>query len=325
LAPQFGLHFPSLACFVVPAVQFSNSPFPASDAVGAKIGVDGGGTKTELILLDLADNVIARQTAAGSNPSVAGPEAARLTVVDALYALRARSALPVAHTLLCMAGARGFWKEFALHLEGFGHVTVFDDARPVLELATNGRPGLVLHSGTGSFVAARAPDHTIHYAGGLGWRFGDPGSAYELGRRVLARGLLELQGWAPASRIAPMLRGHTGLEDAAAITRFFYHHAEPNKQIASLAPAVLRLTEEGDHTAHQLVLDSTGELLDLAMRVVMKLFPGIPLDELPTGLSGPILTHRVVVTALASRCSLRFMPLDQPPIEGVRRLLTRRG
>ena len=305
-------------------MQFSNPPFPPASA-GCKIGVDGGGTKTEFILLDLANNVIARHRALGSNPSVVGPEQARRSVADALYAFRAQAPAPIAHTLLCMAGARGFWKEFALTLEGLGQVTVFDDARPVLELATGGVPGRVLHSGTGSFVAARAPDNSIHYAGGLGWRFGDPGSAYELGRRALARGLLELQGWAPPSRIAPMLCGHTALADAAAISRFFYVHTEPNKQIAALAPAVLRLTEEGDHTAHQLVLESTGELLELALRVVAKLFPGVPFSALPTGLSGPILTHRVVVSALTSRCSLQFTPLDQPPIEGVRRLLTRGG
>ena len=222
-----------------------------------------------------------------------------------------------------MAGARGFWKEFAVHLEGFGNVTVFDDARPVLELATNGAAGLVLHSGTGSFVAARAPDGTIHYAGGLGWRFGDPGSAYDLGRRALARGLLELQGWALVSRIGPMLREHSGLTEAAAITRFFYQHDEPNRQIAALAPTVLRLAEEGDHTAHHLVLESTGELLELALRVVAKVFPGVVPDAFPAGLSGPILTHRVVVAAFSTRCKLALAPLDQAPIEGVRRLLTR--
>ena len=129
-------------------------------SAGCKIGVDGGGTKTECILLDLANNVVARHQAPGSNPSIAGPEVARRTVADALITLRRQAPAPVAHTLLCMAGARAFWKEFAVGLEGFGHVTVFDDARPVLELATNGVPGLVLHSGTGSVVAARAPSTT---------------------------------------------------------------------------------------------------------------------------------------------------------------------
>ncbi len=303
-------------------MQFSNPPFPPSLPPGCKLGVDGGGSKTELILLDPDNLFLGRHTAPGSNPSITGPEAARRTVLEALGALRAKAPCPIAHTLLCMAGARGFWKEFAAELDGFGFVTVFDDARPVLELATNGAPGVVLHSGTGSFVAARALDGSIHYAGGLGWRFGDPGSGYELGRRTLARGLLELQGWATPSRIAAVLRDHTGLADAAALTRFFYQHVEPNKQIAALAPAVLRLAEEGDHTAHKLVVDSAAELLELAGRVVEKLFPGMPPNAIPAGLSGPILTHRVVVAALTPLSPLSLAPLDQPPIEGVRRLLT---
>ena len=141
------------------------------------------------------------------------------------------------------------------------------DSLPTLELATDGAPGLVIHAGTGSFVAARAPDGTVHYAGGTGWRFGDPGSGYELGRRAISRALLELQGWLPASRLGPTVREHTQLGDAAdarAITRYFYAHEEPNRVIAALAPAVLRLATEGDHTAHQVLIESANELLDLA-------------------------------------------------------------
>ena len=143
-----------------------------------KIGVDGGGTKTECILVDARGAIVARHLAPGCNPSIAGHEQARLVVTDALCALL-DSVTPrprPAATLLCMAGSRTFWQEFAANLTDFGQVTVADDSLPVLELATRGEPGLVLHAGTGSFVAARAPDGSVHYAGGLGWRFGDPGS-----------------------------------------------------------------------------------------------------------------------------------------------------
>ena len=51
--------------------------------------------------------------------------------------------------------------------------------------------------------AARDAAGAIHYAGGLGWRFGDPGSGYDLGRRAITRALLELQGWLPPSRLPP--------------------------------------------------------------------------------------------------------------------------
>lgn len=296
-----------------------------------KIGVDGGATKTECILVDPAGEIVARQIAPGSNPSGVGPEQARLIVTDALCALLAQSkskfpGSQISRTALYMAGSPHFWQDFAAGLREFGMVSTAPDSLPVLELATEGKPGLVLHSGTGSFVAARDHGGKIHYAGGLGWRFGDPGSGYDLGRRAISRALLELQGWAPASRLGPTVCDHTLLGpggDAGAITRYFYSDPSPNQKIAALAPAVLRLASEGDYTARLLLIESAGELLDLAARVAAKLFPSTPVDELRVGLSGPILTHPVVHEALAPRSPLPLVPVNGAPIDGVRRLLMR--
>ena len=299
-----------------------------------KIGVDGGGTKTEGILIDAAGVIVARHLAPGCNPNIVGPEQARLILTDVLGALTSTlsaqpstlSSSPIVATQLFMSGLPGFWLEVAASLKDFGHVTAALDSLPILELATHGAPGLVIHAGTGSFVAARAPDGTIHYAGGTGWRFGDPGSGYELGRRAISRALLELQGWLPASRLGPTVRDHTQLGDAAdarAITRFYYSHAEPNRIIAALAPAVLRLAAEGDHTAHQVLIESAGELLDLATRVATKLFPDTPLHTIPTGLSGALLINSTIAAALAPRTRLPLTPITASPIEGVRQLLLR--
>lgn len=300
-------------------------------AMTFKIGVDGGGTKTECILVDEAGSVVARELAPGCNPSVVGADQARLVITDALCALlmdarRLNAEARIAATRIYTAGSALFWHEVAETLTDFGAVATGPDSLPVLELATDGQPGLVLHSGTGSFVAARDRAGGVHYAGGLGWRFGDPGSGYDLGRRAIARALLELQGWAPPSRLGPTVRDHVNLgaaADAAVLTRYFYSDPSPNHKIAALAPAVLRLASEGDSTAHQLILDSAGELLELAARVAARLFPDVPTDELRAGLSGPILTHPVVREALAPRSPLALTPITAAPIEGVRRLLVR--
>ena len=146
---------------------------------------------------------------------------------------------------------------------------------------------------------------------------------YDQDRSILKRARLcnlpghdELEG----RELLDQLRG--GL-DARAVTRYFYAHAEPNRVIAALAPAILGLAAEGDATAHQVLVESATELLDLAHRVAAQLFPGTALDTIPTGLSGALLIHPTVLAALAPRTPLPLSPITEAPIEGVRRLLAR--
>lgn len=295
------------------------------------IGVDGGGTKTELILINEAGDVIARHVGAGCNPSQVGPERARALLAESLAYLleRAKAAVPqvyVARTLLCVAGNRDFWRETAAALPGFGAVTTMDDSRPVLELATEGQPGLVLHAGTGSFIAARAPDGGIHYVGGLGWKLGDPGSGFDLGRRAIAIAMLELQR-APAtpSPIVEALQTHTRLATYSENSRFFYNDPGANAVIAGFAPRVIELAAANCAPAQQALADSITDLARQADNVLGRLFPQQS-KPLPCGVSGRILnsptaaaTMRAEAARLKWPVELRF--IETAPIEGVRRLL----
>lgn len=314
-----------------------------------KIGVDGGGTKTELILVDPAGTGVATHIAPGCNPSQVGPDQARTILNEALAALLAQATIRrppsvITATHLYMAGAPAFWREVGATLNGFGTIVTGPDSAPVLELATGGAPGLVLHAGTGSFVSARAPDGSIHYAGGLGWKFGDPGSGFDLGRRGLAVALLELQArWSRSdlaavsssaagspqlqnlSPLAEALCAHTGLADYAANSRYFYSDAAAHAKIAAFAPHVVELATANCAPAQQVIADSLTELARQADEVINRLFPR-PTTPLPCGVSGRILNSPPAATALRSLASqlnwpveLRF--LDTAPIEGVRRLL----
>jgi len=298
-----------------------------------RIGVDGGASKTECILVDGHGGVAGRVTAPGCNPNVVGTDAARRVAAGALESIQASipGGVPnggIEATLLCMAGPGGFWRDFASALSGFGRATAVDDSLPVLELATGGGPGMVLHSGTGSFVAARAgsdgaspsPLDGVRYAGGLGWRFGDEGSGYDLGRRAIARGILEMQGWEAPSGLGGLLREHTRLPDAGAITRHFYREASSNAEIAALAPRVLALAAAGDAAALEAANGSALALLGLAVTVGGQVFPG---GAPGAGLSGPILTHPAVMPELIRRSPFPLRAVEGLPIEGVRRLLNR--
>lgn len=293
-----------------------------------KIGVDGGGTKTDLILVDAAGNVLARHTGPGSNPNHLGGVAARTVLQDALAALLSSSTVSqlegaISHTLLCMAGTPAFWQEVAAELKTYGTVSTTTDAAPVLELATGGGPGMVLHAGTGSFIAARAPDGNVHYAGGFGWKLGDPGSAFDVARRAVATGLLELQGWVPATALREALIEHTGLRQPSAITRFFHQDPQANSRLAAFAPRVCELAGEGCPPAQAALAASLQGLVELARTVGEKLFGA---TRVPCGISGALLNSPAAIFALKAlaeshgwRAELSF--LSDPPIEGVRRLL----
>ena len=295
-----------------------------------KIGIDGGGSKTELILVDAAGAILARHTGPGCNPSHLGPDKARAILIEALQHLLARAhregaQREVTATQLYMAGAPAFWKETATGLTGYGKITTGLDSLPVLELATNGQPGLVMHAGTGSFISARAPDGTLHYAGGLGWKFGDPGSGHDLGRRALSRGLRELQGWSPRTALADRICTYTGIATYAEISRYFYTAEDSNARIAGFTPHVLELALAGNQPAQLVLAESLTELVALGHHVTTRLFADAPVA---CGVSGAILNSpsaaailRALHEAQAWPVTLNF--ITEPPIEGVRRLLVR--
>jgi N-acetylglucosamine kinase-like BadF-type ATPase len=289
-----------------------------------KIGVDGGGTKTECVLLAPDGSVAARHTGAGCSPSLAGKAAAAETAAAALRSLReSLPGIEVSETLLCMAGSRSFWRGFGDGLEGYGRVSTADDSVPVLELATRGAPGIVIHAGTGSFVAARSADDRVHYAGGVGWRFGDEGSGYDLGRRAIGRALLELQGWAEPSGLGRLVCERTGEATSGAVSGYFYGDPATNNGVASLAPEVLRLASGGDAAAVGAVRASVGQLLSLAHSVTERLFPGRRPDSFRAGVSGHILNHPFAYAYLSSEAPFPLSRVTEAPIEGVRLLLGR--
>lgn len=307
-----------------------------------KIGVDGGGTKTEFILVDATGTIVACHLAAGCNPSQVGPDKAREILHAGFGALLASVPIPDLRSSICathlyMAGSPAFWREVGDSLTDCGRVTTGPDSLPVLELATDGAAGLVLHAGTGSFVAARTSDGSVHYAGGLGWKLGDAGSGFDLGRRAIAVALLELQAMSPSAagspqpqRVSPLagaLRVHTGLADYAANSRFFYNDPSANAMISGFAPRVLELAEQDCGPAQQVVADSITDLARLADLVVHRLFPS-PAAPVPCGVSGRILNSVPATFALRSLATKLRWPvtlnfLTDPPSEGVRRLLAR--
>jgi glucosamine kinase len=163
------------------------------------LGLDGGGTKTDCVLMDEAGEVLARSVSGPSNPLRVGfgaamgaiREAARQAVAQAGLAAEARAAVICAG----LAGAgppQSAEKIRALLAAEFpeSKVQVCTDLDLALAAAGDG-PAIVLLAGTGSFAVGRNSAGETARAGGYGSQIGDEGSAYDIGRRAVLMAMHE--------------------------------------------------------------------------------------------------------------------------------------
>jgi len=163
------------------------------------LGFDGGGTKTDCVLMDEAGKILGRSQAGPSNPLRVGFGAAISSIREAARQAIAQAALPgnSSASAICagLAGAgpaKSAEKVCTLLAAEFpeSKVEVCTDLDVALA-ATGDGPVIVLLAGTGSFAVGRNTAGETARAGGYGSQIGDEGSAYDIGRRAVLTAMHE--------------------------------------------------------------------------------------------------------------------------------------
>jgi N-acetylglucosamine kinase len=163
------------------------------------LGFDGGGTKTDCVLMDESGAILARSQSGPSNPLRVGFGAAISSIREAAGAAISQAKLPgeATATALCagLAGAgppESAEKIRALLAAEFPEAKVQVCTDLDLALAATGDgPVIVLLAGTGSFAVGRNTAGETARAGGYGSQIGDEGSAYDIGRRAVLTAMHE--------------------------------------------------------------------------------------------------------------------------------------
>ncbi len=238
------------------------------------LGFDGGGTKTDCVLMDETGAILARSRSGSSNPTTFGVEAS-LTALSAAAtdALRAaeRSEQDVAYVLGGVSGAAESdmrWDLMRGLQPRFPKATVIITSDLLLSLGATGEiPSVVVIAGTGSAVLGRTAPVELARAGGFGPVIGDPGSAYDIGRR------------ATAVIIQKHLNRETFPLEAKTLESFqckfdeFLDHARsrPDDVFPKIFPVVAKAAENGDAAARTLLSSAAQDLCDQAREVIGKL------------------------------------------------------
>jgi glucosamine kinase len=236
------------------------------------LGFDGGGTKTDCVLLDGEGKTIAQSRAGPSNPYRIGVEAAAQAVADAADIALRKAKLDRAAVSRIGAGLAGtgdagrraamrdaLQKEFP---ETF--VSVFTDMEATLLAAGEGQV-IVLLAGTGSFAIGRDSNGSIWRSGGLGFRFSDEGSAFDIGQRAVIQSKKYFRQEGIDSVLGKQILHRLNFKSWEEFQKSA--EASPDDIFPRVFPAVAAAADEGDSNAKELLHRAAEQLSELASSV----------------------------------------------------------
>ena len=234
---------------------------------GLVLGVDGGGTKTAVMLADRDGNALARVSIDATNPNVTGIDLAVSRLSQGITACCREAACSVNDIVAAVFGIAGTGSahnrqmmEAALRtiLSGETDFSIESDARIAMEGALEGAPGIAVIAGTGSVVCAKNSSGEIRVYGGWGRVLGDGGSGYEIGREAATVVARSLDEDGDGGLLGSAIRERLGWTNRVHVLDSIYRDSF---DLSTLAPLVLELAAQGDQVSQNILRKSAAQLL----------------------------------------------------------------
>lgn len=237
------------------------------------MGVDGGGTGTVYELRDAhSEAFMLRGETGAMSPFV--PEALRMTAQSLCTVMRETPGECVILRCGCAgAGEDAMAEKVKTALENAGidcPVSVVGDHVNALDTAFGDGDGAIIIAGTGSVAYARQRGNYCR-AGGRGHVFDDSGSAYAIGRDMLACVARASDGRGRASALTDIVFEAAGVGDIGALTTYYTSPARVKSDIAALARRLDEAIEQGDMAALEIAQRAAAELAVTAGAVCARL------------------------------------------------------
>jgi glucosamine kinase len=260
------------------------------------IGVDGGGTKTRVVVADGAGGVLTSVTGGPSSITRDSVDPAADTIAALVAEGMAAAGIADQTPSVVCVGVAGAGREAARKSllralkarEIADEVLVTTDAQVALADAFADGPGVLLVAGTGSIAYGRGPTGVEDRCGGWGERLGDEGGSVWLARRALSAATASADGREPPTALLGALITAAQCDEPSDLIDWAANAAPSD--IGALAPAVLREAENGDQRANTLVALAAEELV-LHVRTLARVLFGDERAAIPTAFTGGLLVR----------------------------------
>lgn len=241
-------------------------------------GVDGGGTKTEAVILDANLVILGEGLAGPSNPlrvGIANSAAAVREAIDKACEVAQLRRTDLVAAEIGLAGARrnelrARIRE-ALIGSGIGEVIVVSDADIALYGATEGEPGLVVIAGTGSICCGINARGKMICAGGWGPVAGDEGGGSWIARRALRAIAHATDGRGPLTSLTSAACAYFHVTNADDLSTAIYAPTITNERLAGFGKYVIEAAKAKDRIAREIMAEAGRELAAAAAAVIRNL------------------------------------------------------
>jgi N-acetylglucosamine kinase-like BadF-type ATPase len=272
-------------------------------------GLDGGGTKTQAVIVDRGGREIARATSGPSNYHSVGQAATHASLHAAIgQVLVQAGAKPddLAAIGLGMAGVARLqdvqvMRALLAQVAPTTCLAITHDAETALVGGIGRRYGAILIAGTGAIAYGINAGGETQRADGWGYLLGDDGSGYWIGRQALRATARACDGRSSKTTLANQILVALGLHACDELVERVYGRDLSVPEIAALAPVVLAAALREDRVARGILCQAGAQLGHTLCTVLRRLNMGAQAFEivlLGGVLSAESLVRETVVAAL---------------------------
>ncbi|MBO1265229.1 acyl-CoA reductase [Proteiniclasticum sp. SCR006] len=237
------------------------------------ICVDAGGTKTRFALYNEDGKVLDQEVLPSCHFMKVGYEGMVEILHEGYSVLKDRNDFSENELILSL-GLAGYGREEKIRrsietalADKFRNqrYVLHNDIEIAMEAAFSGRDGIMLIAGTGSIAFCRHQGK-MRRSGGWGYLFGDEGSAYWLGRKLLEVFSKEEDGRLEKSLIYDLLMKHLKLQHGHDLITYVRETLGNRREdIAKLALILYKAASGGDKRALELYDEAAKELASLVI------------------------------------------------------------
>lgn len=245
----------------------------------AVVGVDGGGTKTEAVILDARDQVLGHGIAGPSNPLRIGIANAAVAVRQAIDKACSDGHVRREDIIAAQVGLAGARRlELSLRMRealsnlGIADVQVSGDADIALYGATtDSGPGVVVIAGTGSVCCGVNSRGRRVWAGGWGPIAGDEGGGAWIARRAIRAIAHASDGRGPKTSLMSAACNYFHVTTPEDLSTAIYAPTITNERLAGFGKDVVDAAKAKDAVARDILSEGAKELVLMVAAVVRNL------------------------------------------------------